>query len=196
MRKIRVLVVDDSLLFRNLLVQSLSEDPYIEVVAQAGDAYAARDAILQYRPDVMTLDVEMPKMGGIEFLRKLLPQYPLPVVVISAMSAKVFDAMEAGAVDFVCKPNTVDRSKVSSFLRKELGTKIKIASTVKVGKLKRAETLPVNSLQTLKSNMVIAIGASTGGTEAIYDVVRQFRKDIPGVVIVQYAARIYANVCQ
>ncbi len=172
MRKIRVLVVDDSLLFRNLLVQSLSEDPYIEVVAQAGDAYAARDAILQYRPDVMTLDVEMPKMGGIEFLRKLLPQYPLPVVVISAMSAKVFDAMEAGAVDFVCKPNTVDRSKVSSFLRKELGTKIKIASTVKVGKMKRAETLPVNSLQTLKSNMVIAIGASTGGTEAIYDVVR------------------------
>lgn len=118
MRKIRVLVVDDSLLFRNLLVQSLSEDPYIEVVAQAGDAYAARDAILQYRPDVMTLDVEMPKMGGIEFLRKLLPQYPLPVVVISAMSAKVFDAMEAGAVDFVCKPNTVDRSKVSSFLRR------------------------------------------------------------------------------
>ena len=136
-------------------------------------------------------------MGGIEFLRKLLPQYPLPVVVISAMSAKVFDAMEAGAVDFVCKPNTVDRSKVSSFLRKELGTKIKIASTVKVGKMKRAETLPVNSLQTLKSNMVIAIGASTGGTEAIYDVVRQFRKDIPGVVIVQHMppgfTQMYAN---
>ena len=83
MRKIRVLVVDDSMLFRNLLVQSLSEDPCIEVVAQAGDAYAARDAILKYRPDVMTLDVEMPRMGGIEFLRKLLPQYPLPVVVIS-----------------------------------------------------------------------------------------------------------------
>ena len=98
MRKIRVLVVDDSMLFRNLLVQSLSEDPCIEVVAQAGDAYAARDAILKYRPDVMTLDVEMPRMGGIEFLRKLLPQYPLPVVVISAMDEKVFDAMEAGAV--------------------------------------------------------------------------------------------------
>lgn len=197
MRKIRVLVVDDSLLFRNLLVQSLNEDPYIEVVAQAGDAYAARDAILQYRPDVMTLDVEMPKMGGIEFLRKLLPQYPLPVVVISAMSAKVFDAMEAGAVDFVCKPNTVDRSKVSSFLRKELGTKIKIASTVKVGKLKRAETFPVGNMQNIKSNIVIAIGASTGGTEAIYDVVRQFRKDIPGVVIVQHMppgfTQMYAN---
>ena len=86
MRKIKVLVVDDSLLFRNLLVESLRMDPSIEVVAQAGDAYAARDAILQYRPDVMTLDVEMPRMGGIEFLRRLLPQYPLPVVVISALS--------------------------------------------------------------------------------------------------------------
>lgn len=197
MRKIRVLVVDDSMLFCNLLVQSLNEDPYIEVVAQAGDAYAARDAILQYRPDVMTLDVEMPRMGGIEFLRKLLPQYPLPVVVISAMDAKVFDAIEAGAVDFVCKPSTIDREKVSSFLRKELGTKIKIASTVKVGKMKRPEAFPVNHLTTLKSNMVIAIGASTGGTEAIYDVVRQFRKDIPGVVIVQHMppgfTEMYAN---
>ena len=146
MRKIKVLVVDDSMLFRNLLVQSLSEDPYIEVVAQAGDAYAARDAILKYRPDVMTLDVEMPRMGGIEFLRKLLPQYPLPVVVISALDEKVFDAMEAGAVDFVCKPSTVDRGKVSAFLRKELGTKIKIASTVKVGRMKRAETFPIGWL--------------------------------------------------
>ena len=194
MRKIKVLVVDDSMLFRNLLVQSLSEDPYIEVVAQAGDAYAARDAILKYRPDVMTLDVELPRMNGIEFLR---PQYPLPVVVISALDEKVFDAMEAGAVDFVCKPSTVDRGKVSAFLRKELGTKIKIASTVKVGRMKRAETSPIGAKSSLKSNMVVAIGASTGGTEAIYDVVRQFRKDIPGVVIVQHMppgfTQMYAN---
>lgn len=197
MRKIRVLVVDDSMLFRNLLVQSLSEDPCIEVVAQAGDAYAARDAILKYRPDVMTLDVEMPRMGGIEFLRKLLPQYPLPVVVISALSEKVFDAMEAGAVDFVCKPNTIERDKVGAFLRKELGTKIKIASTVKVGRMKRAESFPVNTATALKNNMVVAIGASTGGTEAIFEVVRQFRRDIPGVVIVQHMppgfTQMYAN---
>ena len=146
MKKIRVLVVDDSVLFRNLLVQSLSEDPYLEVVAQAGDAYAARDAILEYRPDVMTLDVEMPKMDGIQFLRKLMPQYPLPVVVISALDARVFDAMEAGAVDFVCKPSTVERSKVSDFIRKELGTKIKIASTVRMGNLKRVESYPVRGV--------------------------------------------------
>ncbi len=197
MRKIKVLVVDDSLLFRNLLVESLRSDPSIEVVAQAGDAYAARDAILQYHPDVMTLDVEMPRMGGIEFLRKLLPQYPLPVVVISALSEKVFDAMEAGAVDFVCKPNTIERDKVGAFLRKELGTKIKIASTVKVGRMKRAESFPVSASTALNSNMVVAIGASTGGTEAIFEVVRQFRRDIPGVVIVQHMppgfTQMYAN---
>ena len=198
MRKIKVLVVDDSLLFRNLLVESLRMDPSIEVVAQAGDAYAARDAILQYRPDVMTLDVEMPRMGGIEFLRRLLPQYPLPVVVISALSEKVFDAMEAGAVDFVCKPNSIERDKVSAFLRKELGTKIKIASTVKVGRMKCAESFPVNRASTAwNNNMIVAIGASTGGTEAIFEVVRQFRRDIPGVVIVQHMppgfTQMYAN---
>ncbi len=197
MKKIRVLVVDDSMLFRNLLVQSLSEDPYLEVVAQAGDAYAARDAILEYRPDVMTLDVEMPRMDGIQFLRKLMPQYPLPVVVISALDAKVFDAMEAGAVDFVCKPSTVDRTKVSEFIRKELGTKIKIASTVRMGSLKRVESYPVHGVSTVNKDMVIAIGASTGGTEAIFDVVKQFRTDIPGVVIVQHMppgfTEMYAN---
>ncbi|MCI9525885.1 MAG: chemotaxis response regulator protein-glutamate methylesterase [Lachnospiraceae bacterium] len=197
MKKIRVLVVDDSVLFRNLLVQSLSEDPYLEVVAQAGDAYAARDAILEYRPDVMTLDVEMPKMDGIQFLRKLMPQYPLPVVVISALDARVFDAMEAGAVDFVCKPSTVERSKVSDFIRKELGTKIKIASTVRVGNLKRVESNPVRGVSAVNKDMVIAIGASTGGTEAIFEVVKQFRTDIPGVVIVQHMppgfTEMYAN---
>ncbi len=153
MRKIRVLVVDDSAMFRNLLVQSLRADPLLEVVAQAGDAYAARDAIIEYRPDVMTLDVEMPRMDGIQFLRKLMPQYPLPVVVISALDARVFDAMEAGAVDFVCKPTGVNPSKMDQFLRKELGTKIKIASTVKVGKLKRVESSPVTAMSGIKKEI-------------------------------------------
>ena len=122
-------------------------------------------------------------MDGIQFLRKLMPQYPLPVVVISALDARVFDAMEAGAVDFVCKPTGVNPAKMDEFLRKELGTKIKIASTVKVGKLKRAEANPVTSMAGIKKDMVVAIGASTGGTEAIFDVVSQFRKDIPGASV-------------
>lgn len=86
MRPIRVLVVDDSLMFRKLLVQGLNADPNIEVVADVEDVYAARDAILKFKPDVMTLDVEMPKMNGIEFLKRLMPQYPLPVVMISSLN--------------------------------------------------------------------------------------------------------------
>ena len=115
MRPIRVLVVDDSMMFRNMLVKGLDSDPNIEVVAQAQDAYEARDAIVKYRPDVMTLDVELPRMSGIEFLRKLMPQYPLPVVMISALSDKVFDALEAGAVDFVNKPDNLTREQLNNF---------------------------------------------------------------------------------
>ena len=139
MRPIRVLVVDDSLMFRKLLVQGLNSDPNIEVVADAEDVYAARDAILKYKPDVMTLDVEMPRMNGIEFLKRLMPQYPLPVVMISALNNKVFDALEAGAVDFVNKPANLTREQLNDFLTQELAAKVKIASTAKVGKLKRVD---------------------------------------------------------
>ena len=187
MKPIRVLVVDDSILFRNALVQSLESDPNIQVVAQAKDPYEARDAIIQYRPDVMTLDVELPRMNGIDFLKKLMPQYPLPVVVISALSDTVFDALEAGAVDFVNKPVNLDRTKLNIFLKQELVTKVKIASTAKVGKLKKADISSVSKdVSVVDNNRVIAIGASTGGTEAIYEVLKQFKRDIPGIVVVQH----------
>lgn len=187
MKPIRVLVVDDSVFFRNILVQCLQTDPYIEVVAHVGDPYQARDAIIKYRPDVMTLDVEMPKMSGIEFLRKLMPQYPLPVVVISALNGKVFDALEAGAVDFVNKPSGMNRTQLNNFVKCELITKIKIASTAKVGKLKTAKP-NVSGATAVKgnSNSIIAIGASTGGTEAILEVIKHFDRDIPGIVMVQH----------
>lgn len=188
MRPIRVLVVDDSIMFRNMLVQGLNADPNIEVVAEAADAYAARDAILKYKPDVMTLDVELPRMSGIEFLRRLMPQYPLPVVMISSLNDKVFDALEAGAVDFVNKPSNLNRTQLNDFLAQELATKVKIASTAKVGRLKRVDPVAVashvNAVGTKDS--IVAIGASTGGTEAIYEVVKGFKRDIPGVIIVQH----------
>ena len=111
MRPIRVLVVEDSIVFRELLVQNLSKDPAIQIVGTARDPYEARDAIVRHKPDVMTLDVELPRMNGIEFLRKLMPQYPLPVVVISSLSDKVFDALNAGAVDFVAKPAVSSRDQ-------------------------------------------------------------------------------------
>lgn len=188
MRPIRVLVVDDSLVFRNLLVKGLNADPNIEVVAQAQDAYEARDMIVKYRPDVMTLDVEMPKMSGIEFVKQLMPQYPLPVVMLSSLDGKVFDALEAGAVDFVNKPTNMNQEQLNIFLTQELATKVKIASTAKVGKLKRVEPAAVNSghISAAGKEKIVAIGASTGGTEAIFEVVKRFKRDIPGVVIVQH----------
>ena len=144
MKTIRVLVVEDSIVFRELLVQNLNKDPSIQVVATAKDPFEARDAIVQYKPDVMTLDVELPRMNGIEFLRKLMPQYPLPVVVISALSDKVFDALNAGAVDFVAKPAISSRGQLEDFIKNELLVKIKIASAAKVGNIKNSTMLQEN----------------------------------------------------
>ena len=141
MRSIRVLVVDDSIVFRELLVQNLNRDPAITVVATAKDPYEARDAILRHKPDVMTLDIELPRMSGIVFLRKLMPQYPLPVVVISALSDKVFDALDAGAVDFVAKPAIRNRTQLEDFIRNELLIKIKIASTAKISNIKKSNKI-------------------------------------------------------
>lgn len=187
MRPIRVLVVEDSLVFRELLVQNLGRDAAIQVVATAKDPYEARDAILRCKPDVMTLDVELPRMNGIDFLRKLMPQYPLPVVVISSLSDKVFDALNAGAVDFVAKPAVSSRSQLEDFIRNELLVKIKIASTAKISNIKKTVSRQEHqSLLSPKSNNVVAIGASTGGTEAIFAVVKEFGTDIPGVVVTQH----------
>lgn len=187
MRQIRVLVVEDSLVFRELLVQNLNADPAIEVVAAAKDAFEARDAIMKYKPDVMTLDIELPGMSGLEFLRKLMPQYPMPVVVISSLSDKVFDALNAGAVDFVAKPTGAKREQLETFIKKELPVKIKIASIAKISKRKpEILIMPEQPLSGDMRDMVVAIGASTGGTEAIASVIKEFGTDIPGVVIVQH----------
>ena len=120
MRQIKVLVVEDSLLFRELLVQALNSDPALTVVAAAGDVAAAREAIQKFNPDVMTLDIELPGMDGIEFLRRLMPQHPIPVVMISALSDRVFDALNAGAVDFVAKPQGMNRIQLESFLKTQI----------------------------------------------------------------------------
>ena len=198
MRQIRVLVVEDSIVFRELLVRNLNADPAIKVVATARDPFEARDAIVEYKPDVMTLDVELPRMNGIEFLKKLMPQHPLPVVVISSLSEKVFDALNAGAVDFVAKPVGASRVQLEEFVKKELPVKIKIASIAKVSSWKKAPVnMPEQPLKVADNNLVVAIGASTGGTEAIATVIKEFGSDIPGVVIVQHMppgfTEMYAN---
>ncbi len=189
MTPIKVLIVEDSIVFRELLVQNLSKDPAIQIVATAKDPFEARDLILKHHPDVMTLDVELPRMSGIDFLRKLIPQYPLPVVVISSLSDKVFDAMNAGAVDFVAKPAVSNRAQLEDFIRNELLVKVKIASTAKISNIKKTvmnQQGQQQYLSTTRNNLIVAIGASTGGTEAIFSVVKDFGTDIPGIVCVQH----------
>jgi two-component system chemotaxis response regulator CheB len=190
-KKIRVLVVDDSLVFREALARGLSQDPGIEVVATAADPYIARDKILELEPDVMTLDVEMPRMNGIEFLKRLMPQYPIPVVVVSAVSENVFDALNAGAVDFATKSNFGAPGGMALLLN-ELTVKIKIASSAKVGHQKKSieKAIAGGSFKIIR-NSIIAIGASTGGTEAIESVLRAFPPDMPGTLVVQHMPPVF-----
>ncbi|WP_045218365.1 protein-glutamate methylesterase/protein-glutamine glutaminase [Desulfonatronum thioautotrophicum] len=193
MSKIRVLVVDDSALVREILRQGLAEDPRIEVVGVAGDPYQARDKIVQLRPDVLTLDVEMPRMDGVEFLRRLMPHYPLPVVMVSALTEQgkqiTLDALEAGAVDFVSKPKA-DMARGLNAMMDELRAKVLTASTAKVRHRKRSPEQPVRRIaaQSLaeSTDKIVAIGASTGGTEAVREVVTRFPASFPGTVIVQH----------
>lgn len=184
--KIRVLIVDDSILFREVLLRGLSSDPDIEVVATANDPYDARDKIITAKPDVMTCDVEMPKMNGIEFIQRLMPQYPLPIIVVSSTSGTVFDAMNAGAVDFVGKPDLSSVNSVENFIN-ELIMKIKIASNAKVPNIE--EDTPAKRIvsnEIAGKGKIIAIGASTGGTEAIFAILKNLPVDTPGIVIVQH----------
>ncbi|OGR01534.1 MAG: chemotaxis response regulator protein-glutamate methylesterase [Deltaproteobacteria bacterium RIFOXYD12_FULL_50_9] len=195
-RKIRVLVVDDSSLVRTILCQGLAQDPGIEVVGSAPDPYVARDMIVELAPDVMTLDVEMPRMDGVDFLRRLMPQYPLPVVMVSALTQQgkqiTLEALDAGAVDFVTKPTT-DMARGLTAMLMELRTKVKIASTANVSHWKeRREALFSGKVLVAPRSLaestdkIIAIGASTGGTEAIRGVVTRYPVNTPGVVIVQH----------
>ncbi len=185
MKKIKVLIIDDSFVFRQTFSKHLSEDHELEVIATAADAYEARDMIIKHRPDVMTLDVEMPKMNGIDFLKRLMPQYPLPTVVVSALSENVFEALNAGAVDFVSKPQTGTDLDVYF---EELIEKIKIASRANIAKslkLKKENTIKSSSNANM-NQLIIGIGASTGGTNALFDILTSLPKEMPPIVIVQH----------
>ncbi|MCX7714888.1 MAG: chemotaxis response regulator protein-glutamate methylesterase [Clostridia bacterium] len=184
-KRIRVLVIDDSLVFREVISKLLSADENIEIVGTAADPIEAMDKIKVLKPDVLTLDVHMPKMNGIDFLKKLMAESPMPVVVVSSVSGNVFDALNAGAVEFVTKPT---EGKKADLFGKELIIKTKIASIAKLNResgLKNTEkTLP--NVQKVDDVFVIAIGASTGGTEAILSVIKDLPENTPGIVIVQH----------
>lgn len=187
---IRVLIVDDSATARAVLREILESDPSIEIIATASDAYVARDKIVELKPDVVCLDVEMPRMDGITFLKKLMHYMPVPVVMVSSLTQSgaktTLEALEAGAVDFVPKLHSHIYDGKDE-MRDELISKIKIAAKAKVFKreLKNLNQANTNSLAET-TNKIVAIGASTGGTEALKDVLMGLPRNAPGIVIVQH----------
>ncbi|MEL7649262.1 MAG: chemotaxis response regulator protein-glutamate methylesterase [Sedimentibacter sp.] len=198
-KKIKVLITDDSLLFRNVLKKELSEDDRIEVVGTAVDPIDAGEKIRDLKPDILTLDVEMPKMNGLVFLKKLMDENPIKVVLVSSMNISVFDALHAGAVDFVKKPDMTSKNDLSIFFS-ELRTKIKIASIAKLVPYASREKLPVlrpvspvvrenppvGNLYNISSSPIISIGASTGGTEATLAILKSLPKEMPGILVTQH----------
>ncbi|MCX7934152.1 MAG: chemotaxis response regulator protein-glutamate methylesterase [Planctomycetota bacterium] len=189
MMPIKVLVVDDSAVVRQILQRELARDPEIEVIGAAPDPYVARDLIVQLKPDVITLDMEMPRMDGLTFLRKLMHYHPLPVVVVSSLtpsgSSLALDALQAGAVEVLCKPGS---AFAVGDLAIELADKIKAAARARL--TAAAATAPPPAAPRLAlaktTNKVIAIGASTGGTQALQEVLTAFPPNAPGTVIVQH----------
>lgn len=187
---IRVLIVDDSATARAVLSDILSGDPMIEVVGTASDAYIARDKIVELRPDVICLDVEMPRMDGITFLKRLMHYMPIPVIMVSSLTqagAKTtLEALESGAVDFVPKPHSHIYDGKDE-MRDELIAKIKIASRVKVKQHLLRNTAQANTTSLAETtNKILAIGASTGGTEALKDVLMGLPRNAPGTIVVQH----------
>ena len=197
MAKIRVLIIDDSAVVRNILSEALGSDPDIEVVGVAPDPYVAREKIIELKPDVITLDVEMPRMDGITFLRKLMAAKPMPVVMVSALTqdgaATTLAAMEAGAVEIVAKPQIDQRVGVRE-VETEVVDKVKAAARANMG-LYMSRLRSTSGYRTVvkpttamikTTERLIAIGASTGGTEALKEVLVQMPADAPGTLIVQH----------
>lgn len=219
MAKIKVLIVDDSALIRQMLTRIFDSSGEIEVVGTAADPYIARDKIKKLNPDVLTLDVEMPRMDGLTFLRNLMRLRPMPVVMISTLTEKgadiTLEALRLGAVDFVAKPK-VDVSNTLDAYATEIIAKIKMAATVTVKALDMSRTTP-STTQTVGANVVkkhsadsviapalakrhfkttdkvIAIGSSTGGTEAVKRVVKDMPSDAPAIVITQHLPAAFSQ---
>jgi two-component system chemotaxis response regulator CheB len=188
--KIRVLIVDDSAIVRKIFSEELSKYPDIEVVGTAPDPFVARDKIVNLKPDVITLDIEMPRMDGLTFLRKLMKFYPLPAIVVSSLTPKggklTLEAMDIGAVDVIGKPGA---AYSVGDMSAQLADKIRAAARVKmVRKDPDTEAVKYDPIASLAqtTNKVVAIGASTGGTEALKVVLSQMPANSPGMVIVQH----------
>ena len=192
MKKIRVLIVDDSAIVRKIFSEELSKFPDIEIVGTAPDPFIARDKIVRLQPDVITLDIEMPRMDGLTFLKKLMRHYPLPVIIVSSLTPKggelTLEAMDIGAVEVIGKPGA---SYTVGDMSAQLAEKIRAASRVRIVKGDSSERPDPTRSEPIKalaktSNKVIAIGASTGGTEALKTVLTRMPPNSPGILVVQH----------
>ncbi len=192
MGKIKVLIVDDSAIVRKILAEELTKYPDIEVVGVAPDPFVARDKIVTLKPDVLTLDIEMPRMDGLTFLRKLMMYYPLPTIIVSSLTPKggklTLEALDIGAVDVIAKPGAAYTVGDMSI---QLVEKIRVASRVRLSKKEKPDTAAHGEVEPIRalaqtSNKVIAIGASTGGTEALKQVLIKMPPNSPGIIIVQH----------
>jgi two-component system chemotaxis response regulator CheB len=196
---IRVLVVDDSAVVRQIFAKELARDPEIEVVGTAPDPYVARDLIVQTSPHVVTLDVEMPRMDGITFLRRLMQHHPLPVIVVSSLTPAggelALEALAAGAVDVLCKPGASFRV---GDMTAQLVDKVKAAAHVSVAVRPDAaaaagEAPAAPRALTRTTHQIVAVGASTGGTVAIEHMLREFPPNAPGTVITQHMPEMFTR---
>ncbi len=192
-KKAKVLVVDDSLFFRTAVTRGLSEDPDIEIVGEASDPYDARDKILALEPDVMTMDIEMPFMSGVEFLKILIPQWPIPVIVVSSARQYFSEAMKAGAFDCIPKPVERTSDKFSVFIN-DIIKKVKIATSAGTSSayLKSSKSTPLSGGHSFPG--FIAIGASTGGTQATSQIIKKLPADMPGMVVVQHMPPVFTRM--
>src|SRR6201989_1490886 len=191
MSVIRVLIVDDSAFVRQLLTEMLSSDPGISVVGAAPNPFVARDMIKQLNPDVLTLDIEMPRMDGLAFLEKIMTLRPMPVVMIYSRTQKgaeiALQAWSMGAVDFVGKP-TIGLVDGLPAMRSEIIAKVKAAAVAKVTSRSGTSTQPISrpGASYSSSEKIIAVGASTGGVEALQELLRAFPPDSPAIVVTQH----------
>lgn len=192
MKKIRVFVVDDSAIVRKIFSEELAKFPDIEVAGTAPDPFIAREKILKIKPDVITLDIEMPRMDGLTFLKKLMRYYPLPVIMVSSLTPKggrlTLDAMDSGAVEVIGKPGG---SYTVGDMIPQLAEKIRAASRVRMTKKSSGKVSAPLKSERMKalaktSNKIIAIGSSTGGTEALKNVLSKMPSNSPGIVVVQH----------
>ena len=192
-RMIRVLIADDSAVVRKILSEALAAEPDFEVVGAAPDPYVARDQILELNPDVITLDIEMPRMDGLTFLQKLMHFHPMPAVVISSLAQPscraAIQALELGAVEVLAKP--AGPFSVGE-LRHTLAAKIRSAALARLRPRSRAQP-PPPAVCSHGSRGIIAIGASTGGTEAIATVLRALPKAAPAILAVQHMPPVFSR---